>query len=100
MKTKHAEVRAQQRGINHGVERLLLAYGEVRPAPRGCVMRFFSKKSIKEMEAEFGHFFIARNHENFRSYLIESRKDRAIVTVGKLYQNQRLTKSKVNRLYH
>ena len=100
MKTKHAEVRAQQRGINSGVERLLQAYGEVRPAPHGCVMRFFSKKSIQEMEAEFGHFFIAKNHENLRSYLIESREDRAIVTVGKLYQNQRLTKSKVNRLYH
>jgi hypothetical protein len=100
MKTKHAEVRAQQRGINYGVERLLQTYGEVRPAPHGCVMRFFSKKSIKEMESEFGHFFIAKNHENLRSYLIESREDHAIVTVGKLYQNQRLTKSKVNRLYH
>jgi len=100
MKTKHAEVRAQQRGINYGVERLLQAYGEVRPAPHGCVMKFFSKKSIKKMEAEFGHFFIAKNHENLRSYLIESREDRAIVTVGKLYQNQRLSKSKVNRLYH
>jgi hypothetical protein len=100
MKTKHAEVRAQQRGINDGVERLLQAYGEVRPAPHGCVMRFFSKKSIKKLEAEFGHFFIAKNHENLRSYLIESREDRVIVTVGKLYQNQRLTKSKVNRLYH
>ena len=100
MKTKHAEVRAQQRGINYGVERLLQTYGEVRPAPHGCVMRFFSKKSIKEMESEFGRFFIAKNHENLRSYLIESREDHAIVTVGKLYQNQRLTKSKVNRLYH
>ena len=72
----------------------------LQAAPHGCVMRFFSKKSIQEMEAEFGHFFIAKNHENLRSYLIESREDRAIVTVGKLYQNQRLTKSKVNRLYH
>ena len=100
MKTKHAKVRAQQRGINDGVERLLQAYGEVRPAPRGCVMRFFSKKSIKKLESEFGHFFVAKNHENLRSYLIESREDHVIVTIGKLYQNQRLTKSKVNRLYH
>ena len=100
MKTKHAEIRAQQRGINYGVEQLLQKFGDVRPAPNGCVMKFFSKKSIKEMEFEFGHFFIAKNHENFRSYLIESREDHAIITVGKLYQNQRLTKSKVNRLYH
>jgi hypothetical protein len=100
MKTRHAEIRAQQRGINYGIERLLQSYGEVRPAPHGCLMRFFSKRSIKEMEAEFGHFFIAKNHESFRSYLIETRDDHAVVTVGKLYQNQRLTKSKVNRLYH
>jgi hypothetical protein len=100
MKTKHAEVRAQQRGISYGVERLLQNYGEVRSAPHGCLMRFFSKKSIKKMETEFGHFFIAKNHENLRSYLIESRDDHAIVTVGKLYLNQRLTSSKVNRIYH
>jgi hypothetical protein len=100
MKTKHSEQRAQQRGISDGVERLLQVYGEVRPATHGCVVRFFSKKAIKEIEAELGHFFIAKNHESLRSYLIESCVDHAIVTVGKLYQKQRLTKSKVNRLYH
>jgi hypothetical protein len=100
MKTRHAKVRAQQRGIKFGIEQLLRTYGEVRPAPRGCVVRFFSKKSIKEMECEFGHKFIAKNHENLRSYLIESCEDSVIVTVGKLYQNQRLVQSKVNRLYH
>jgi hypothetical protein len=63
-------------------------------------MRYFSKKAIKEMETDFGHFFIAKNHENFRSYLIETRDDRSIITMGKLYQNQRLSNSKVNRLYH
>ena len=50
--------------------------------------------------SDFGHFFIAKNHENLRSYLIETRDDRSIITMGKLYQNQRLSNSKVNRLYH
>jgi hypothetical protein len=100
MKTKHAEIRAQQRGVRADIEELLRTHGEVRPAPHGCVMRFFSRKAIKEIESEFGHFFIAKNHENLRTYLIESREDRSVVTVGKLYQDQRLTKSKVNRLYH
>jgi hypothetical protein len=100
MRTRHADVRAQQRGVKQRFERLLQIYGEVRPAPRGCVIKFFGKKSIKELEAEFGHFFIAKNHENLRSYLIESRKDHAIVTVGKLYKNRRLTNSKVNSLHH
>lgn len=100
MKTKHAEIRAQQRGINHGIEYLLQTYGDTKPAPKGCVMRYFSKKAIKELESDFGHFFIAKNHENLRSYLIETRDDRSIITMGKLYQNQRLSNSKVNRLYH
>jgi hypothetical protein len=100
MKTKHAVIRAQQRGINYGIEYLLQTYGDSKPAPKGCVMRYFSKKAIKEMETDFGHFFIAKNHENFRSYLIETRDDRSIITMGKLYQNQRLSNSKVNRLYH
>lgn len=100
MKTKHAEIRAQQRGINYGIEYLLQKYGDTKPAPRGCVMRYFSKKAIKELESDFGHFFIAKNHENLRSYLIEARDDRSIITMGKLYQNQRLSNSKVNRLFH
>lgn len=100
VKTKHAQIRAQQRGISHGIEYLLQAYGETKPAPKGCLMRYFSKKSIKEMESDFGHFFIAKNHENLRSYLIEAREDRSIVTMGKLYQNQRISSSKPNRLYH
>ena len=64
MKTKHAEIRAQQRGINDVVETLLQAYGDSIPATRGCVLRFFSKASIKEIQAEFGHHFVAINHEN------------------------------------
>jgi hypothetical protein len=100
MKTKHAEVRAQQRGINNGIEKLLQFYGDTRPAPRGCVMRYFSKKAIQEMEAAFGHSFIAKNHESLKTYLIESREDKAIITIGKLYKNQRISQSKVNRIYH
>lgn len=100
MKTKHAEIRAQQRGINYGIEYLLQTYGETKPAPKGCVMRYFSKKAIKELESDFGHFFIAKNHESLRSYLIETRNDRSIITMGKLYQNQRISNSKVNRLHH
>ena len=100
MKTKHAEIRAQQRGINFGIQYLLQTYGDKKPAPKGCFIRFFSKKAIKELEADFGHFFIAKNHENLRSYLIETREDHAILTMGKLYQNQRLSNSKINRLHH
>jgi len=100
MKTKHAAARAQQRGVNLGVEKLLQFYGDTRPAPHGCVMRYFSKKAIQEMESTLGHSFIAKNHESLKSYLIETRDDNAIVTIGKLHKNQRISQSKVNRIYH
>lgn len=99
MKTKHSLIRAQQRGIKDSIQDLLLSYGDMRSAPNGCVIRFFGKKAIKEIESVFGHSFIAKNHENLRSYLIEARDDHSIVTVGKLYSSQRLC-TKVNRIYH
>ena len=100
MRTKHAALRAQQRGISLETEKLLQAYGEKKPAPGGCVLKFFSKKSIQRIENDYGHFFIAKNHENLKAYLIESRDDHSIVTLGKLYKNQRISESKVNHLYH
>ena len=100
VRTKHAHLRAQQRGISLETEQLLQAYGEKRPAPGGCVLKFFSKKSIQRIEKDYGHFFIAKNHEKLKTYLIESRENHGIVTLGKLYKNQRVSESKVNHFYH
>ena len=100
MRSKHAQLRAQQRGISHETEELLHAYGEKKPARGGCVMKFFSKRSIDRIEKDYGHFFIAKNHEKFKTYLIESRVDNQVVTLGKLYKNQRISESKVNHFYH
>lgn len=100
MKTKHALHRAQQRGIQANIGELLQEHGDAKPAPKGCLVRYFGKKAIKEIESIYGHSFIAKNHEKLRTYLIESREDGAVITIGKLYQNQRLASSKINRLYH
>ncbi len=100
MKTRHAEKRAQQRGINGGIEKLLQTFGDHRPAPNGCLIRFFSKKSIQKIEALYGHSFVAKNHEKMRSYLVERRDSHAILTIGKIHPDQRLTSSKVNRIHH
>ena len=100
MKTKHALHRAQQRGIQANISELLKEHGDAKPAPRGCLVRYFGKKAIKEIESIYGHSFIAKNHEKLRTYLIESRADGAVITIGKLYQNQRLASSKINRMYH
>jgi hypothetical protein len=100
MKTKHALHRAQQRGIQANISELLKEHGDAKPAPRGCLVRYFGKKAIKEIESIYGHSFIAKNHEKLRTYLIESREDGAVITIGKLYQKQRLASSKINRMYH
>jgi len=100
MRTKHALQRAQQRGIKADISCLLQEYGDARPAPGGCLIRYFGKKAIKEIESIFGHSFIAKNHEKLKTYLIETRDDQVVITVGKLYQDQRLTTSKPNRIYH
>jgi hypothetical protein len=98
MLTNHAEIRAKQRGISVDIIELLRVHGDVKPAPGGSLIRYFGKRSKRFIEAELGERFIAKDHEKLRSYLIESRESDEIITGGKLYSNQRLTKSKVNRL--
>lgn len=100
MRTKHANLRAQQRGISHETEKLLHQYGEKKSAPGGCILKFFSKKSMQRIEKDYGHFFVAKNHEKFKTYLIESREDHGVITLGKLYKKQRVNESKVNCYYH
>ena len=100
MRTKHAQRRAQQRGVKKVVENLLHVYGDRRYAPNGCILKFFSRRSIARLEDDFGPSFVAKNHENLRSYLIESKDDKSIVTIGKLYEKQRVTSSKVNKIRH
>ncbi len=100
MRTRHAQVRAQQRGVHPEIENLLHRYGEKRHAPNGCLIKFFSKNSLTNIKASFGTAFLAKNHENFRTYLIESKDDGSIVTFGKLFEKQRITKSKVNKIRH
>jgi hypothetical protein len=100
MQTKHAQLRSQQRGIQRNIAELLKQFGDAKRAPKGCLIRYFGKKAIREIEYEFGRDFVARNHENFKAYLIESSETDIVVTLGKLHKNQKLTSSKPNRIYH
>ena len=90
MNTKHAVQRAQQRGIPPLVQDWLFAYGQENYDGKGTILRYFTNKSIRNMEREFGREPIRRMSEYFRCYLVESVKDGAIVTVGKRYRNTRI----------
>jgi hypothetical protein len=52
--TRHAHVRAQQRGIPELVVDLGVRFGTVAKAPGGASMHYFDKKAQKRLEAYAG----------------------------------------------
>ncbi len=100
MKTKHAQARAQQRGISSEITDLLTTFGDTRPAPGGCRIRFFSKSSRERLRAKLGDDFVASHHEKLRAYLVQCRDSGAVITVGLLHENKKLPRSKPKVAYH
>ncbi len=100
MKTKHAQTRSQQRGISSEITDLLTKYGDARPAPGGCRIRFFSKSARERLRGEFGDDFLASHHEKLRAYLVQCRESGAVITVGLLHENKKLPRSKPKTVYH
>jgi hypothetical protein len=89
MNTKHATIRSQQRGIPPLIQSWLLAYGEENYDGRGTLIRYFTNKSVRKMEREFGREPIRRMSEFLRCYLVEG-ENGDIITVGKRYANTRI----------
>lgn len=88
--TKHAVLRAQQRGVPLLIQNWLLDYGKEAFDGSGSVIRYFSRESIRRMEREIGSTPIKRLSEYLRCYLVQSSRDGAIITVGKRYPNKRI----------
>jgi hypothetical protein len=91
MYSKHANNRKQQRGIPSLIQYWLLDYGQETYDGHGTIIRYFTKKSVRRMEQDFGREPIRRLSEYLNSYLIES-IDGVIVTVGKRYANSRINR--------
>ena len=87
MQTQHANQRSQQRGIPPLIQQWLLDYGEENFNERGMIIRYFTARSIRRMERDFGRDPVRRLSEYLRCYLIESAHDGAVITVGKRYSN-------------
>lgn len=87
MQTQHAIQRSQQRGIPPLIQQWLLDYGEENFNERGMIIRYFTARSIRRMERDFGREPVRRLSEYLRCYLIESANDGAVITVGKRYSN-------------
>jgi hypothetical protein len=82
MNTKHAVIRAQQRGIPPLIATWLLTYGEEQHDGHGAIYRFFSKKSIRRMERDFGREPLRRLSEYRGCYLVEAGDSGKIITIG------------------
>lgn len=90
--TKHAEVRAKQRGIPFEIADLLIQYGDEQHDGHGGVVRFFSVRSVLEMQDDIGKSTVKKISEHLRTYLVEASRDGAVITVGKLHPKKHIWK--------
>ena len=83
MNTRHAQTRAQQRGIPPLVDELLDRYGREQHDGHGAVILYFDHTSVRTMERELGHRPVAKLLGEWRSaYKVRSTADGATITVG------------------
>lgn len=87
--SQHASMRAQQRTIPPLIEQWLDEFGEIDYDGHGAVRRYFSHRSIRRMEREFGSRPVHRLAEYFGAYKVESNSDGVIITVGHLTRRLR-----------
>jgi len=88
--TTHASVRAQQRGVPPLVMNWLLAYGEEIFDGHGGVLRYFTPRSIRQLEREVGQAPLKRLSEYLRCYLVQGSQDGNVITVGKRHRGKRI----------
>jgi hypothetical protein len=87
--TEHATIRTRQRGIPPLIEEWLDAYGEENYDGHGARVVFFSKKSIRRMEREFGRAPIRKLAEWLDVYKVEDSESSCIITIGHRYHRLR-----------
>ena len=82
MNTRHAEARAQQRGIPPLIVQWLDQFGDEEYDGHGGVVQFFSHASIRAMERAFGAAPVRKLAEYLRAYKVESSHDGSTITIG------------------
>ena len=90
MKTTHANVRAQQRGVPPLIQDWLLDYGAEQFDGHGGVVRYFSNACIRQMERDIGKASLRKMSEYLRCYLVQCSSDGAVITVGKRHGTQHI----------
>jgi hypothetical protein len=77
MNTKHAVIRAQQRGIPPLVDQLLDLYGQEQHDGHGAVVFYLNKASFRNMERDLGRHPVSRLAEWFDAYKVRTIDRRA-----------------------
>jgi hypothetical protein len=81
MNTRHADHRAQQRGIPPLVGELLDRYGEEEHSTNGAFVLYLSKASIRHMERDLGRRPVACLSQRLNAYKVTG-SDGQTITVG------------------
>lgn len=79
--TKHAAIRQQQRCIPPLIIDWLKEYGDQQHDHHGCIVRFFSKESKKQLKKIAGKPVVNLLGRYMNTYLVEG-IDGAVVTTG------------------
>lgn len=82
MRTKHAQDRAQQRGIPPFIDQMLDLYGREQYDGHGGVILFLDKVSIRCMERDMGREPVRRFAEWHNAYKVKSSTDGHTITIG------------------
>lgn len=90
IETRHASLRAQQRGVPPLVMQWLIDYGEESFDGRGGVIRYFTPQSIRRLERDVGQTPLRRLSEFLRCYLVQGSASGVVITVGKRHRSQRI----------
>ncbi len=78
--TRHAQIRAQQRGIPALIQEWLLAYGAIKMS-HGAQVRYFDKAARKRLQKEMGALVVDRLGDLLNVYLVED-EGSAVITVA------------------
>lgn len=89
MNTRHANTRAQQRGVPPLIDELLDRYGHEQHDHRGAVVVFFDKDSRRCMERELGKRAVACISRWMNAYKVRG-TDGWTVTLG--YRSKRISR--------
>jgi hypothetical protein len=84
--TQHADRRSSQRGIPPLIIQWLLLYGEECRDQHGCLIRFFSHRSVRRLRRDVGSQPIRELRKYLNAYAVEGGDTGAIVTVGWRYR--------------